>query len=367
MKKYRNLFYTRAFKGIILIFIAIITWFNSGYITDMFTLQVTNRAAFKNVFTQPFSFNYEESEYIQQEIETTVDYILDYSLDYSRDFSPDEHSSYEEYDYYMRLSNVKYKAAVDYLGSLRGVSFAVVNHSTGRIISSLKEVHGSATGTEIRHLFASDKHPFIIIRNCSNPYYEQGSLPGYVDHVRKKASEYNDNCDLYISFSDGLCFRETLSYYENLHGEYSEKVFSLMKKIITCSLAIIMLIVILVKVCGRAEKDGRVIPAHSDQLPTDIIILFLLTIIGSASALYHTSLYMIYKTSTIDDYGIGFRPETYAFRADVTLVITVYVMCILLCKIKRQKLLGTLWSGSYTAFLVGLIRKRKEEKSIDRG
>ena len=360
MKKYANLFYTRAFKCIILAFIAVFTWLNSGYITDMFTLQVTNRAAFLNVFTQPFSFNYEESRYVQQETETTIDCILDYCLDYSRDFSPDGSSSYEDYDYYMRLSNTGYKRTVEYLNSLKGVSFAVVNHGTGRIISNIEEIHGAPTGTEIRHLFASETHPYIIIRNCSNPYYEQGSLDGYVDHVRRKASEYPDSCDLYISFTEGLCFRETPAYYEKMHSEYSDKVFSLMNKIITLSVAVISLIVLLVRVCGRAEKGGKVIPAHSDQLPTDIIALFLITIIVCASALYHTSLYMIYKTSTIEDYGIGFRPATYAFRADVTLVITVYVICILLCKIKRQRLLGTLWSGTYTAFLTELIRKRKE-------
>ncbi len=363
MKKYVNLFYTRIFKCTVIVVLTVLTWITSGYVTDIFTLQIKNRAALENVFVQPFSFDYESSRYLKAEIENTVDHILDYSLDYSRDFSPDEHLSYEEYNYYMSLSNAKYKATVEYLGSLRGVNFAVVNHSTDKIISNVAEIHSKPSSTEIRHLFAAKEHPFIIIRNCSNPYYEQDSLPGYVDHVRKKASEYSDSCDLYISFTDGLCFREAPSYYEDMHNEYSDKVFFLIKRITVFSLISLLLICFLVKVTGRAEKGGKVIPAFSDHLPSDLIIFFYLTIIASIATLYHTSLYMIYKTSTIDGYGLGFRPETYAFRADVTLVITVYVLCALLCKIKRQKLLGTLYSGSYICLIRNMLKKRKEEDS----
>lgn len=362
MKKYANLFYTRAFKGIIIVIITLLTWSTSGYITELFTLQISNQAAVKNVFTQAFGFSYETSEYVEQEIETAVDYILDYSLGHLKNFNPEEHSSFEDYSYYMSVSNPKYKKTVDYLSGLRGVNYAVVNHSTGIIISSLEEINTAPTGTEIRQLFASDKHPFIIIRNCSNPYYEQSSLPGYVNHVRKKASEFSDNCDLYISFTEGLLFRESTEYFENLHREYTDKVLSLANKILLFSFITISLMIILIKVCGRAEKGGRVIPAISDQLPNDLIIFFLLTIIASAITLYHTSLYMIYKTSVLDGYGLGFRPETYAFRADLTLVTIVYVLCILLCKIKRQRLLGTLWSGSYLCILSELLKKRKEEK-----
>ena len=360
MKKYSNLFYTRAFKCILLAFITAITWCTSGYITDMFILQVTNRSAVKNVFTQPFSFDYDTSEYKQQEIENTIDCVMDYSLNYSRAFSPDEGSSYEKFDYYMSLGSSKYKSTVEYLKSLKGVNFAVVNHSTDRIVSNISEIQGSSAGTEIRHLFASETHPFIIIRNCSNPYYEQGSLPGYVDHVREKASEYTDNCDLYLSFSEGLLFREDAGYYENMHREISGKVFSLAKKILILSFASFICILTLIKVSGRAEKNGKIIASLTDQLPTDMIIVFEISVIASAVALYNTSLYMIYKTSTIEDYGIGFRPQTYAFRADVTLVIIVYFLCALLCKIKRQKSLGTLYSGSYICFLRNILRKRKE-------
>ena len=118
--------------------------------------------------------------------------------------------------------------------------------------------------------------------------------------------------------------------------------------------------VLLVRLSGRAEKNGKIIPSLSDQLPSDLLIVFSLAIIASAGALYHTSLYMIYKTSTIEDYGIGFSPETYALRADITLIITVYVICFLLCKIKRQRLLGTLYSGSYICLIHNMLKKRKE-------
>ena len=363
MTKYRNLFYTRAFKCIILILLSVLTWFNSGYITEMFLMQVTSRAAVENVFSQPFSFDYETSRYVQDEIENTIGCVMDYSLHYARDFSPDEDTSYESYDYYMRLSNAGYKATVEYLGSLRGVNFAVVNHNTDRIISNIPEIHNSPNGREIRSFFASNEHHFIIIRNCSNPYYEQDSLPGYVDYVRKKASEYPDNCDLYISFTEGLCVREDTAYFENMHREFSDRVFSLIKKITAFSFAAIFLICLLVRLSGRAEKGGKIIPSFSDQLPTDLLIFFLVAIICSAVALYQTSLYMLYKTSTIDGYGLGFRPETYAFRADVTLVVIVYILCTLFCKIKRQKHLGTLYSGSYICLIRNMLKKRKEEDS----
>jgi len=358
--KYRNLFYTRAFKSVILIFITVLTWVTSGYVTEMFHMQVTNRAAVKNVFTQPFSFDYETSEYLQQEIETTIDSVLDYSLNYSKNFIPDADSSYEEYDYYMRLSNVGYRKTVEYLESLKGVNFAVVNHSTDKIISNIREIHGASSGTETGTLFRSSNHPFIIIYNCRKPYYEQESLSDYVEHVRKKASEYSDNCDLYISFTEGLCFRETLAYYENMHSEYSDKVFSLSQKIIIFSLASTLLVSLLVKVCGKAEKDGKAIPSLSDRLPTDLILIFELMIIACAIALYHTSLYMIYKTSTIEEYGIGFSSELYALRADITLVIAVHLLCAMLCKIKRQKSLGTLYSGSYICMIAKLLSKNKK-------
>ena len=360
MEKYRNLFYTRAFKCIIVTVITVLTWITSGYITEMFNIQVTNHAAVKNVFTQASGFDYETSKYVPQEIENTINCVLDYCLGYSESFRNNSGSSFDDFDYYMRLSNSGYRKTVEYLDSLRGVSFAVVNHTDGIIISNLAEINGSPAATEIRQLFGSGEYPFIIVRNCSNPYYEQGSLSEYVDSIRKKASEYPDNCDLYISFTEGLCFRESPAYYENMHREFSEKVLFLVKRILIFSCFSLALIVLLVRLSGRAEKNGKIIPSLSDQLPSDLLIVFSLAIIASAGALYHTSLYMIYKTSTIEDYGIGFSPETYALRADITLIITVYVICFLLCKIKRQRLLGTLYSGSYICLIHNMLKKRKD-------
>ncbi len=359
MKKYINFAYTFIFKLLLYLMITVCAWNSGTQVIRLISRYIENPAAFLNVFTQGSSFDYESSEYAKQEVRSTVDCVLEYSLKYMKDYNLSENGDKEEYDYYMRLSNEGYKNTAEFLDSLKGVSFAVVNHDTGLIVSNIEKIDGSASGSEIRSLFGDNEDTLLIIRNCKNPYFEQCAMTGYVEYVREKAQDYNDDCDLYISFGESLSFREEPSYYEAIHNSTLDYVSSGFLKCVALTVLTLVLIILLCSVSGKAEKNGKVIPAVTDTIPNDLLLVFYIIIGTSVNALFYNSLYMLFKSATIEDYWFGITPNFYAIRANICLVAFVYIVCAFVCKIKRQKNLNTLITNTYIYRAISMFKSRK--------
>ena len=357
-----NLAYSLIFKALLMLLITTFAWISGNRLLIVFSEEIYSPAAFRNVFSQPGGFDYESSHFLKQEIRNTVDCVMEYSLKYMKNYYSDSQTSKQEFDSNMRLSNEGYRNTVAYLESLKGVSFAVVNHDTGIIVSNISELDDSPAGTEIRSFFGNDPNTLIIVRNCKNPYFEQDVMTEYVDYIRERAQQYSDDCDLYISFTEGLEFREDASYYEALHISMTKRVASQAAKFSVYAAITILMIILLIRLSGKAEKNGKIIPGMSDHMPNDLLLIFYAVIGISAIVLFYNSFYMLYKSSTIDSYGLALSPDYYRARANISIVTVVYVLCAAVCKIKRQSRLGTLSDNTCIHQLLCFFKGRKSEK-----
>lgn len=358
MKKYRNFIYTASFKGILMLLIVTMAWIATERFLCLYSYSIENPVGIRNVFRQNFSFDYESSAYAEAQVEDTIDRVLEYSLEYMHSKNLEDVNSKEDYDYYLRLSNDGYRELADYLEELEHVSFAVVNHGTGKIVSDIKEIDGAASTAEIRQLFQDKGKYQIIIYNCQNPYFEPGFTEGFVEHVREQAAKYTDRFDLYLSLGNSLELTNDAAYYSKLHTRATELVC---QEIINCfifSALCVAIAIALVSVAGKAEKNGKFIPTITDDLPNDLLLILYIAIAVSVNALYHTSLYMVYKSCTIEDYGLGFSPELYEFRAKVCMSVFAMIITVFACKIKRQKKLGTLTTNTYIYRFYSVIKQK---------
>lgn len=428
MKKFINLFYTMTFKLFLFLLMVLLSWFAGSKILDIAELYVEDGTGVRNVMFQHSEFDYESSEYLEDEIETTIESVIAYCLH----FKSDEHSSdnitideeddliytiiylaqshisdniviqsmidsgyveltetenkengveidgkyyiqtvnekkifssYNEHkdeflDQYRRLIDDSYRETAEYIDSLKGVRYAVVNHKTDKIISNIDEIDQKSSGTSIRSCFGNNDKTLLIVRNAKNPCYESGTMSDYVDYVSECAQSYSEDFDLYLSFGDDFVFRNEISHYEKLHNEMYGKVISLFGDIIFFIGITLIVAIALFIVTGRSEKGGKIIPATLDRLPNDIRLILNLIIYVSLSALYENSVYMLLRSARTDgDYWLGISPEFYAIRANASFVIIICVIVATICTIKRQYKLGTLLTNTYIFNLINGFKK----------
>lgn len=261
-------------------------------------------------------------------------------------------------DQYRRLVDDSYRETAEYLDSLKGVKYAVVNHKTDTIVSNIEEIDKKSNGTSIRSYFGNNDETLLIVRNAQNPFFEAGTMSDYVDHVNECAQNYKEDFDLYISFGDDFSFRNDVSYYENLHNQMYKKVvthFSNMMILIAFAFIVVVLIFTL---SGKSEKGGKIIPSTLDKLPNDIHLVLNSILYLSLSALYENSMYMLLRSSDIEtDYWLVFSPDFYATRANLCFVLIIYNIVAVICAVKRQYILGTIFTNTYIYKLISGFKK----------
>ena len=298
------------------------------------------------------SFEYESSEYVRSEVTTAIDHILSFYFDY-KDKNDEKSLSYFgrreiSTESLIHVIEDDYKQSLEYLDSLDDVSFAIVNHDNKRIFSNIINIDGKSSGTQLRSFFGNNDSTVLIVRNAQNPYYEKGTMEEYVGYVSECAAAYTDNFDLYICFGDDLLFRFDESHYESLHFNMKKeitRIFVPMLIFINLTTASMFLMMLL---AGRSEKGGKIIPAALDRIPNDLRITLHIIILISLMTVFDDYIYMLHLGFISEgDYFLGISPDFYKIIANICIVVLTYVLLAMLCTIKRQSKLRTLFSNTY--------------------
>ncbi len=363
MKKYSNFAYTATAKKLLVVLIILSGWFASDAFNRLFTYSVENSVGFRNVWRQGFDFDYESSTYADAQVENTIDRVLQYSLKYMHSSEIEQAGSKEKLDRQLRLNNDNYKALAEKLDALDGVYFAVVNHTTGKTVSNLSATDGARAGEEIRHHFADKGKYFITVYNCKNPYFEQGFSERFVDSIRKMSEDYPDNFDLYINFGNSL-YIATESYdFEKLHTDTLKTLDKYVIIFLVLFVLLTLLSVRMLGVSGKLERGSKIIPTVTDSQPNDVLIVFYLTIIISAHVMYNTSIYMLYKIYTVEEFGFGISADYYMAKMNVCVCTAALTLCMLIVKIKRQKYFGTLFTNTLIFRAVEFLRNKLSQNA----
>lgn len=338
MKKILNLFYTMWSK-IIIVSVLLMLMFGTGKcLSETTVLYRENETAIKNVFAQWDNYDYSTSVYLSDAIEEAIDIVMEYSLYYKRDITDDSQVIVSADD--------NYKLITEKLSQYKDFDFAVVNHSTGRVVSDIEAIKYKDTGIDVRSCFKGSEKYMLIIRDAHNPCFENGTITDYTEYVRQSAEDYSDDFDIYIYFGEEFAFASELQEYENLHDKFLSRVQNVTLMSIIYILASAVFFIILILVSGKTEPGGKVYPGLSDRLPNDMKFFLYAVVLASMASLHQNSLYMAVRTDAYDMW-FSFPAEFYIFRSHIAILINVCIILSVGCTIKRQYRLGTLFTNTY--------------------
>ena len=352
MNRFLNLFYTMWSK-IIIVFILLGLMLGAGMcFAQTIVLYRENDTALRNVYAQWDSYDYESSLYLSDSVEEAINIVMEYALYYHHDVTDDSQMIVNADD--------NYKAICRKISEYKDFQFAVVNHSTGKIISDLKAINRKDVGVDVRRHFKGNEENMIIIRDVHNPCFESGTMTDYTEYVRDAAEAYEDDFDIYIYFGDGFAFARDLENYEELHNSFLSRVINLTRMSVFYIVAAALLTAVLIIVSGKTEPGGKVYPGLSDRLPNDLKLLLYLVVISSMVTLYKNSVYMALRADYYDVW-FSFSAEFYIFRTYLVILINACILLSAFCTIKRQYRLGTLFTNSY---IYQLFFRRYDEYSL---
>lgn len=338
MKKFLNLFYTMWSKIIIVVILLILMLGTSVCFSETTVLYRENDTALRNVYAQWDSYDYLTSVYLSDAIEQAVETVMQYSLYYHCDITSKGQLIVNADDNYELISRR--------LSQYKDFDFAVVNHSTGRIVSDIEDICYKDTGEDVRSFFKGNEANMLIIRDAHNPCFEIGSLTEYTEYVRNIAEEYEDSFDIYIYFGEDFSFASELEDYEELHNRFLSRVRNVTFISVALIIASGFFTAILLIVSGKTEPGGKVYKGLSDRLPNDLKFLLYVVVIVSMTALYENSLYMALRTDAYDVW-YSFSAEFYIIRSYIAMLVNVCILLSVGCTVKRQYRLGTLFTNTY--------------------
>lgn len=338
MKWLPNLFYTIWAKSI-LVLLVLLFMLQTGICFAATTVMYReNSTAVKNVFAQWDFYDYKTSEYLKSEIETAIDHVLQYSLYYRRDTLSEDQTIVSADD--------NYREIIKKLSSYQNFSFAIVNHSTNRIISNIPEINYKDSSAKVRRYFPEACDTLLIVRDAHNPYFENGTMTDYNSYIAKLAESFEDSFDLYIYFGEDFSFVPNADSFEETHtGTLTRVKKSIRLSFVYIAIASVFFIILLI-VTGRHEAGGKIYPGISDALANDTKFALFLIVILSMSALYENSLYMALRADTID-FFLSFSADFYIIRSYVALLVNSCIIMNACCTIKRQCKLGILFTNTY--------------------
>lgn len=134
---------------------------------------------------------------------------------------------YQELAENYKRSNSEYKAISDFLNSLNGVSFAVVNQVSDEIVTNLENI----TQDNVAESFKQSENTVIYGGN------ESGTMTSFNEYIGEKKDAYKDSFKVYISF-DSLIFNDvTNNMSEDLSKVRSEFLQQIVFAILCMALA----------------------------------------------------------------------------------------------------------------------------------
>ena len=361
MKRFFNLFYTYTFKILLFVLTVVFSWFAGDKLLDIINLYIDDPVSAKNVFVQWSEFDYEESVYLENEIEQTIENVIEYSLKYTPKLTSQKHGS-ESVDYYLRLTDEDYKETVEYLESLKDVSFAVVNHKSDSIVSNIPDINTKSSGTPIRQLFGNIDKTTLIVLDARNPAFEVGTMTDYVEFVSTCAQNYSFDFDLYISFGEDFIFRHEVSHYENMHNEMKSSAIVKLKELYLFSALCILVVVFAVAVAGQSEVGGKINASAFDRVPYDLQLASYVTVFISIAALYENSMYMLFRSAFADgNYWLGISPEFYATRAIICICVNTCIILGAACTVKKLLKSKNRAENTYIYRLIKALKETKKQ------
>lgn len=338
MRTFCNLFYTVTSKVIIVLSLLILSWQLSTCFSANTVLYRENSTALKNVYSQWDNYNYETSVYLNTAVEEAIDNVMQYSLYYHRD-STDENTP-------ILSADDNYRLICHEISSYRDFKFAIVNHTTGRIVSNIPDISYAEAGINVRSFFEGDESFLLAIRDAHNPYFESGSITDYNDYITKMSDSYRDTFDLYIYFGDNFCFLPGFEEFEETHNTVLSRVKEVTALSVVYIVIMAILFVLLLLLAGKNEVGGKVYPGLSDRLPNDLKLLLYIIVILSMAALYENSLYMAIRADNYDIWP-SYSPDFYIARSHFSIIVNSSIILSAGCTLKRQYRLGTVFTNTY--------------------
>ena len=370
MKGFLTVFYTRPAKTVYLVVIIILSYFVGDCQVNYFEYFSADKESFINAIAQADSFDYTSSYYFKNTVKNTVESIVKLTMEHPEAFSGEK--TEEELTYYFEsIGDRAFAKNIEVLKEVKGLSFAVVNHSKGRVYSSLKEINGADSGVSVRKYFGESGENLLIARSCRNPYFATNSFIEFAENIRDCAKVYPDNFDLYIRFGTSDDLNSTAEECRQLHFEMRSKIEKLNDTVgiyIGCIALVALLMLI---VTGKQEPKGKTYLTAMNRIPNDLLIVMYVVVIHCRVALYRTSATVIINHGMeLETLWFMRSEEFYISRTKYCVMIFIYTVVNLLCVLKRAYKTGTLLSNSYTypllSNLIKRIGKSGDEKAAEK-
>lgn len=366
MKAFLTVFFTRPAKAVYIVIILVLSFFVGECQVRYFEYFTTDKESFINAVTQVDSFDYGTSYYFKNTVINTVEAVVKLTMEYPEIFSG-EKSEEELTVYFESIGDRAFIQVMEALRKVRGLSFAVVNHSEGIIYSSVKHINGLDSGVDIRKYFGDSGDNLLIARSCKNPYFATNSFIGFAEDIRDCASEYTDNFDIYIMFGTTESFNSTAEECRKLHFEMRTKIEKLNDTIglyIGCIAAVTLLLLV---VTGKLEPKGKTYLTAMNRIPNDLLAVIYALVLNSIVALYRTAVTVIINHGMeLETLWFMRSEEFYMSRIKYCVIIFICTVVSLLCVLKRSYKTGTLLSNTYIyPLLSNFVGRFKKSKDTD--
>lgn len=347
MKNFLALFFSMPAKIIMVILLFINSLFIGNIQLKYFTYFNEDNESFVNAITQIDSFNYESSHYFRNSVKNTIENITLFSMEYSEIFQQDV-SAEKFLAYCSSIGDTTFPRAYEQLKGMKGLRFALINHSEHKIYSNIKEINGKDSSLNVRKHFGEGGKTLLIARSCKNPYFATDRYIDYAEHIRNCAEKYEDNFDLYISFGTEKDFNEKEAFYRELHFNMREKIEKLNDTIAILAALAVLIIIVILTVTGKSEPGGKTYPTIMNRLPNDLLILIYGIVLACIITLYRTAASMLVSHGNeLDEFWFTHSIGFYENRIRFCVVIFVCAATNIICILKRQYKMGTLVKNTF--------------------
>lgn len=252
---------------------------------------------------------------------------------------------------YKKSSDSDYRAVSDYIDSLDGVNYAIIDNTNKKIFTNLD----STEKKDLKKIF-SKKENSLLVFNSKNPYYAATSLKNFSTVVESLATEFDQNFDFYISFDNGLYFNERCAEFETECIKMYKTIFDLSFRAASWCLATFLLSAFMVIISGRREYKGAIKYGVTDHLPNDIHLCFHIIIAISMIMVIDNSVWVIKNPSYISSW-FSSSPGYYIFRAQICAVILHLVLLAATCCFKRHFVNKSVISNTAAYKILRIFRK----------
>ncbi len=343
MKRFLSFFYTNSFKGLLLILILLFSFLSSEYTLKTALLYKEDPVALLNVFKQKGNFDFESSVYLSNSTKIAIKEVLYFSLSDNK-------------------SSKEYIETIKKIESYEEFTFAVVNHTTNKIISNISELNGKSASLEIRSNFPDNEKCLMIVYNSKRPYFESGTVIDYVSVVSRLSEDYSDIFDIYIYFGENFSFAGNVANFEERDASMFNKVNNTLTFALIFIVICFVLFFILFLLTGKKEFGGRQYLSTFDKIPNDLLISMFLLIIFSTISLYSNSIHMLIKTTYYESYWFNFTPDFYIFRGNICSAVLALTSMLLSFTLKRQYKNKSLFKNTHIYNLISSYKAIKNKE-----